>query len=235
MNQTSKFSLCALVPIYNEEKFLEESVFKLLKQDIIDQIILIDDCSTDNSENIIKKILKTNSKVEYLKTDKNNGKGYAISSSKKLIKTSHIIIHDADLEYDPNDICAMYEILKNNEQSLILGSRFIGDKDRKNIYTRTKIANKYMSIFFSLINNYKVSDVATCYKLMPTDFFLDKDFLEKGFAIEIEILSKFLKFNKSIIEVPISYSGRSYEDGKKIKTSDGLKYLYSTLKYRYFD
>ena len=88
-----------------------------------------------------------------------------------------------------------------------------------------------MSIFFSLINNYKVSDVATCYKLMPSTFFKNVNIRETGFSIEIELLSKFLKFNKSIIEVPIKYQGRSYLEGKKIKTLDGLKYLFSTIKY----
>ena len=89
-----------------------------------------------------------------------------------------------------------------------------------------------MSLFFSFVNNYRVSDIATCYKLMPTKFFLKHNFYEKGFSIEIEMLSKFLKYNPSIIEVPISYTGRSYSEGKKIKTLDGFKYLYSTMKYR---
>ena len=89
-----------------------------------------------------------------------------------------------------------------------------------------------MSLFFSIINFYSVSDVATCYKLMPSEFFKNTNFKEKGFSIEIEILSKFIKFNKSIIEVPINYIGRSYDEGKKIKTKDGFKYLFSTVKYR---
>ena len=92
-----------------------------------------------------------------------------------------------------------------------------------------------MSYFFSLVNSYKVSDVATCYKLMPVFFFKEASIKEKGFSIEIEILSKFLKYNKRIIEVPIKYEGRSYKEGKKIKTSDGFKYLLSTVKYRIID
>lgn len=92
-----------------------------------------------------------------------------------------------------------------------------------------------MSYFFSLVKSYKVSDVATCYKLMPAFFFKEVSIKEKGFSIEIEILSKFLKYNQSIIEVPIKYEGRSYNEGKKIKTSDGFKYLLSTIKYRIFD
>jgi hypothetical protein len=92
-----------------------------------------------------------------------------------------------------------------------------------------------MSSFFSFVNGYQVSDVATCYKLMPTSFFKEMDIKENGFSIEIEILSKFLKYNKSIKEVPIKYEGRSYEQGKKIKTLDGFKYLFNTIKYRMFN
>ena len=97
------------------------------------------------------------------------------------------------------------------------------------------LANKAMSIFFSLINGYQVSDVATCYKLMPTSFFKGMDIKENGFSIEIEILSKFLKYNRSIVEVPIKYEGRSYKQGKKIKTLDGFKYLSNTIKYRFLN
>jgi hypothetical protein len=128
----------------------------------------------------------------------------------------------------------MYELSKKNISSLILGSRFIGEKDRKNIYKRTFIANKVMSIFFSLINFYTVSDVATCYKLLPTSFLQSITLKENGFSFEIEILSKFLKFNKSVFEVPIKYEGRSYQEGKKIKSIDGFFYLLNTVRYRLF-
>ena len=126
----------------------------------------------------------------------------------------------------------MFEKTLVYKDSLILGSRFIGSKERKNIYKRTYYANKFMSLFFSLINFYKITDVATCYKLMPSSFFKEVTLKEEGFSIEIEILSKYLKKNRSIVEVPICYSGRSYTQGKKIRTSDGLKYLFNTIKYR---
>ena len=144
-----------------------------------------------------------------------------------------MVIHDADLEYFPEDIIEMFEESKDYPNSMILGSRFIGEKERKNVYTRTTLANKIMSLFFSIVNFYYISDIATCYKLMPVDFYKKTTLKENGFSIEIEILSKFLKYNRSIKEVPIKYEGRSYEEGKKIKTSDGFKYLFNTLKYRF--
>lgn len=225
-------TLTVIVPFFNEFLYLEESIQRLIKNDIYKKIILVDDCSNDGSELIGKKISESNKKIIYLKTKDNLGKGNAINCALEFVESTHVVIHDADLEYFPEDIIAMQNLLLENNNSLILGSRFIGNKTRKNIYFRTYLANRIMSVFFSLINFYYVSDVATCYKLMPTKFFKSIVIKENGFSIEIEILSKFLKYNKSIVEVPIKYEGRTYKQGKKIKTVDGFKYLYKTVKYR---
>tara|TARA_Y100000768_G_scaffold247465_1_gene187753 strand:- start:297 stop:989 length:693 start_codon:yes stop_codon:yes gene_type:complete len=228
-------NLCVIIPFYNEKKFLEESLKRVLDNDIYDQIILSDDCSNDGSELIAKDFSDNYEKILYIKSNKNQGKGNALNQAKSLINTSHVVVHDADLEYFPGDIVEMFNCSKEYPESLILGSRFIGSKERKNVYFRTFVANKVMSLFFSLINFYNVTDVATCYKLMPASFFKNINLVEKGFSIEIELLSKYLKINRNIVEVPIMYEGRSYSEGKKIKTSDGFKYLFNTLKYRIFD
>ena len=228
-------NLSVIVPFFNEEQFLDESVKRLLSNDIYTSIYLIDNNSTDNSNKIAKILAERYEKIELFKTGKNKGKGSALAFSKNLINTSHVVIHDADLEYFPEDIIEMFELAKQNQKSLILGSRFIGSKKRKNIYLRTFLANRAMSLFFSLVNSYKISDVASCYKLMPAEYFKNIELKENGFSIEIELLSKFLKFNRSVLEVPISYEGRSYADGKKIKATDGLQYLFNTIKYRFIN
>ena len=156
--------------------------------------------------------------------------GSALRNAQNHINTEYVVIHDADLEYNPQDLYSMYNLVDG--KNLVLGSRFIGDAHRINIYKRTLLANKVMSTFFSVVHQKKISDVATCYKMMPSSFFKNIDFMEEGFSIEIEILSKFLKQNRSISEVPIQYNGRTYEQGKKIKTKDGFLYLFNTLKYR---
>ena len=228
-------NLSVIVPFYNEENFLEQSVNRLLENNIYEEILLIDNNSTDNSYNIAKKLSENSKNIYLYKTNKEKGKGVALSHAKELITTSHVVIHDADLEYFPEDICEMFEVSKKFSNSMILGSRFIGTKERKNVYKRTFIANKVMSVFFSIINFYYISDVATCYKLMPTDFFKKTILKENGFSIEVELLSKFLKYNRSVKEIPIKYEGRSYSEGKKIKTSDGFKYLLNTIKYRFIN
>ena len=197
-------TLTAIVPFYNEERYLKESVENLLQVKEIQEIILIDDCSTDNSSDIANNLVKGNKKLKFFTKQTNGGKGSCLKHVSKEVSTTHVIIHDADLEYFPQDIIEMFEKTLVYKDSLILGSRFIGSKERKNIYKRTYYANKFMSLFFSLINFYKITDVATCYKLMPSSFFKEVTLKEEGFSIEIEILSKYLKKNRSIVEVPIN-------------------------------
>ena len=228
-------NLAVIVPFYNEKDFLEISLKRVTDLDIFDQIILSDDCSNDGSSEIALNLAKSNPIIEYTNGASNSGKGQALNNVKHLITTSHVVIHDADLEYFPDDIIEMFNLVEDNPESLILGSRFIGVKKRKNVYFRTNLANRTMSLFFSLIHFQYITDIATCYKLMPASFFKGLDIKEKGFSIEVELLSKFLKTNRNIIEVPIKYEGRSYTDGKKIKASDGFKYLFNTVKYRFFN
>ena len=228
-------SLTVIVPIYNEEKFLLDSVNRLLSKNIYKKILLIDNNSIDTSYEIAKQLEKTNDNVIAYKTNNLQGKGVALAFAKNLITSTHVVIHDADLEYFPEDIVKMFDIARKHPDSLILGSRFIGVRSRKNIYLGTYFANKIMSQFFSLVNYYKVTDVASCYKLFPTDFYKNVDIFEKGFSVEVELLSKFLKYNKSIIETPIKYEGRTYDEGKKIKAMDGLFYILNTLRYKYLD
>ena len=228
-------NLSVIIPFYNENKFLLDSINRVLEIDIANQIILSDDFSNDGSEKIAEKLSEEYEFITYIRSNENKGKGNALNNARDYIKTSHVVIHDADLEYFPSDIVEMYEVSKDYPGSLILGTRFEGSKKRKNVYFRTGLANRVMSLFFSLVNFYKVSDVATCYKLMPTEFFQSILLNEEGFSIEIEILSKFLKTKNKIKEVPIKYEGRTYQEGKKIKTTDGFMYLFNTLKYRFFN
>ena len=227
-------NLGVIVPFYNEKNTLAESIDRLLAENIFSEIILSDDNSNDGSDLIAQQYEETNENIKYIKSSTNKGKGSALNNAKNHITAKFVVIHDADLEYFPKDLVEMFEKAKLNPQSLIIGSRFIGDKERTNIYRRTYIANKVMSLFFSFVHFCKISDIATCYKMLKTDTFKEIQLYENGFSIEIELVSKFLKNNKSIIEVPIKYEGRSYEEGKKIKPIDGMMYLINTIKYKIY-
>ena len=227
-------NLGVIVPFYNEKNTLSESIDRLLAEKIFSQIILSDDNSNDGSEKIAQQYEKNYENIKYIKSSSNKGKGNALNNAKNHITTKFVVVHDADLEYFPEDIVEMFEAAKLNPKSLIIGSRFIGNKERINIYRRTYIANKLMSLFFSYVHFCKISDIATCYKMMLTDIFKEIELYENGFSIEIEIVSKFLRKYKSIIEIPIRYEGRSYEEGKKIKPKDGMMYLINTIKYKIY-
>ena len=226
-------TLTVLVPFFNEERTIVDSLKELDKISISNEIILIDDGSTDSSFELVQDFIADKKKYKTIQSTFNKGKGDALNQSRTHITSEYVVIHDADLEYNPKDLEEMYKVAEKDK--LVLGSRFIGTKKRNNIYLRTFLANKIMSLFFSVVHNKKITDVATCYKMMPADHFKSNNYVEKGFSIEIEIMSKFLKYSKNIKEVPISYNGRSYEDGKKIKTRDGFQYLYNTIKYRLFE
>jgi glycosyltransferase involved in cell wall biosynthesis len=226
-----KISLGVIVPFYNEEKFLEESVSRLLKLDIVDQIILVDDCSIDDSYMIAEKIIEGNNRISLTQTMQNEGKGSAIKRGLELVSTSHVIIHDADLEYFPEDIPELFNETMVYDDCLVIGSRTLGKKERKNIYFYTYFGNKVLTILFSVLNNHKLSDIASCYWLVRVETLKNINLSEKGFAVEVEVLSKFIKNNIQVIEVPIKYEARSYQDGKKIKLKDGLKIFFKILKY----
>jgi glycosyltransferase involved in cell wall biosynthesis len=227
------YSLTAVIPFYNEEDFLQDSFERLLSSGVADKILLVDDSSTDRSKEIAINIANKHSNVSYFLNKSNKGKGSALISIKEHIQTSHMVIHDADLEYDPNDLIKLKKLSIENKNSLILGSRFIGSIERNNLYKSTHAANQFLSLLFSIINSYKITDIATCYKMFPAKFFKNTNFKEKGFSIEIEILAKFLKYNTSVFELPIHYSGRSYSQGKKIHIKDGFYYIFNIFKYRF--
>ena len=204
----------------------------MLEIDCYSEIILFDDSSTDKSFQIATDLKNSYQNIKLYQHEKNTGKGSCIISAKEFINTTHVIVHDADLEYDPSDISKLYIESLKYPKDLILGSRTIGNIKRFKKYKGLVVVNKILTSLFSFLNSYKVSDIASCYMLMPTQFLKEHIYEEKGFGIEVEILSKFLKTNNRIIEIPINYSARSYSQGKKIKIKDGVNIFIKILKYR---
>ncbi len=229
--KSKNLSLSVIVPIFNEEKYLEESINRLLQINICNQIILVDDFSNDKSLKIAQELELQNDIIHVLPLSRNSGKGNAIRKALPLVESTHVIVHDADLEYFPDDILEMFKLVEENPQNLILGSRTLSGKKRENKYKVTYYANKYLTYLFSILNFTSITDIASCYWLVETEALRKFDLEEKGFSIEVEVLSKFLKTNNDIMEVPIKYTGRTYEDGKKIKFNDGIIIFLKILKY----
>lgn len=225
------FNISAIVPFYNEEQFLEKSIFRLLETNLFEKIVLVNDMSTDKSRDLAERLIKNFKNIHLVNLEMQQGKGNAIRNGLNYVNTTHVIVHDADLEYFPSDIIEMFEVAKTNPSTLVLGSRTLGQKKRNNKYKITYFGNKMLTYFFSIINFYKVSDIASCYWLIETEILKNLKINEKGFAIEVEVLSKFLQRELNIIEVPINYEGRLFNEGKKIKFKDGLIIFFKIIQY----
>ena len=228
LNKPSDFT--ALVPVFNEEELLTKSINRLIDAEVVSKIIIIDDSSTDNSAEIIEKFTQKYQFIDSYKTPYNLGKGGAINFVKDFIETNYVIIHDADLEYNPHDIRNLINKLKLNEYSFVIGSRFLKNSHPQH-YLRTYWANKFLSKLFSIKNKVEITDIASCYKLFPSEFFKNTEFKSNGFEFEVEIVAKYLKYSEYILECGIDYQSRTYKEGKKIKFIDFFKYIYAIYKY----
>ncbi len=226
-----EISLTVIVPFYNEEDYLKDSILRLIKEESFSSLIMVNDASTDNSLSIANSLLRIDNRIKLISLEHNNGKGNAIKEGLKLVDTSHVIVHDADLEYFPKDITTMFNLLLKNQENLIIGSRTLNKQNVQNRYLITYLGNKYLTKLFCLVNNCNVSDIASCYWLISTEILKSMQISEKGFGIEVEVFSKYISSHGDIIETPIDYSGRTYLEGKKIKLSDGLNIFIKIIKF----
>lgn len=233
--------LTIIIPVFNEDDTIYElldAVYKIdLVEDIQKDIIVINDFSEDNSENEIKKFTndKNHKNLSYLKNSKNLGKGGSIKAALKQAKGEYCIIQDADLELNPNEINDLLQPIISNEADIVYGSRFINSKKKKKESILNRIANKLLTYFGNFCFGVKLTDMQTCYKLIPTEIFKTISLKENRFAFDPEITAKLAR-NKSLRwkEVSITYNPRTVEEGKKIRWRDGFRALYSIVKYGLF-
>ena len=209
--------LSVIVPVFNEEKTVGKMLAKLVRVLEVSEIIVVDDGSTDNSINEIKK--NANKKIHvFSKT--NGGKGSAIRLGLTKVTGTHILIQDADLEYDPDDISALTEPIKKGKAEVVYGSRFLGP--HLNLLYWHRVGNGLLNFLINILFNTTLSDMETCYKLIPTEQLRAINLKANAFDIEPEITCKLLKRGIRIYEVPISYVGRDHSQGKKITWKDGF-------------
>ena len=221
------------MPFFNEENTLEIAVTNLVNEDFASEIILVNDGSNDKSYEIATSLQNKHEFIKLIESKENKGKGHALKLGINVASKKFIGVLDADLEYSPNDLKNLFQEIDINNLDIVCGSRFIGDFKRDNIYVRTYLANKFLSMFFSIIHREKVTDIATCLKVFRKTLFDSIDLKANGFSIEVEILAKTLSKSDNFKEFPISYTARSYEEGKKIKLIDGFRYIYSIIRYSF--
>lgn len=230
--------LSIIIPVFNEEKNIEEvlkNIFSLqLPFDIKKQVIIVDDRSTDESASRIEKLLsENNADTHFIKQKVNGGKGSAIRAGLSVATGDYLIIQDADLELNPQDINKLIEVAISQKADVVYGSRFL-NKQPYPVPLKTKIANRFLSLMTSLMTARRITDMETCYKLIRSALLQNIQLKENRFGFEPEITMKLLR-NKNIVyrEFPVSYKARSLNDGKKIGLTDGIRALICLIKYRF--
>ncbi len=226
--------LSILIPCYNEEKTIKDILTKVIKNvNEGDEIIIIDDFSTDNTRKILEsEVDKSRYKIIY--NTKNYGKGYSIRQGIKSATGEIILIQDADLEYDPADYNKLINPIKNGVADVVYGSRFTASDETRVLFFWHMLGNKFLTLLSNIVTNLNLTDMEVCYKAFKSDVLKDIKLEEDRFGFEPEITIKIAKKKLRIYETGIKYFGRTYEDGKKITWRDGFRAIYCILKYGFF-
>ncbi len=232
--------LSVLIPVYNERRTIEEIVRRVMAQKIpgieTTEILIVDDASTDGSDEIIRELQLTHPEIIHpILLEENQGKGNAIRTAIKAAKGDIGIIQDADLEYDPADYEVVLRPIIKGEADVVYGSRFADREQRRVLYFRHTIANRFLTFVSNWFTDLNLTDMETCYKAFRLQVAKTIPIRSKRFGIEPELTAKFAKRKLRVFEVPISYHGRTYHEGKKVTWRDGLRALRTIIKYWLID
>ncbi len=230
--------LSIILPVFNEANTIHLILDELKKVELVNEIekelIIVNDCSTDGTSNVIKKYIDNNLNlnIQYYEHDINQGKGAALHTGIQFASGEYTVIQDADLEYDPEEFNDLLVPIQKGVADVVYGSRFVGSNPHRILFFWHSIGNKFLTFLSNMFTNLNLTDMETCYKMFNTRILQELKLKEKRFGFEPEVTSKIAKIKGvRIYEVGISYYGRSYEDGKKIGWKDGFRAIYCILKY----
>ncbi len=226
-------TLSIVVPAFNEEATLARVVEKLIHVPYLFEIVIVDDCSSDRTLEIARQLAAKYPQVRALTHQRNRGKTDALRTGFAETKGNIVIVQDADLEYDPSEMKDVIQPIVEGVADVVFGSRFLIRKAARVLYFYHYIANKSLTFFSNLLTNINLSDVETGYKAFRGEIIRNMVITSKGFGFEIEVTAKVAKLGCAIFEVPISYYGRTYEQGKKIGMRDGIAAVWYIVRYNW--
>lgn len=226
--------LSIVVPAYNEQATIESIIEALIPVPYLLEIVVVNDGSKDNTGDILNTLAQKYPQISTIHHPTNKGKTTALKNGFKATQGEIVIVQDADLEYDPSEIINVIEPIMEGKADVVYGSRFLVRKASRVLYFYHFLANKFITFCSNLLTNVNMTDVETCYKAFRGDIIRNMIIESQGFGFEIEVTAKVAKLKCRIYEVPISYYGRTYEEGKKIGMWDGIQALWYIIYYNCF-
>jgi glycosyltransferase involved in cell wall biosynthesis len=222
--------LSVVMPVFNELATVEEVIRRVLKVPVRMELVVVDDCSTDGTRDLLAR-LQTELGFVLLQQTRNQGKGAALRRGFEVVTGNLVVIQDADLEYSPEELPQLIELICDGRADVVYGSRFLG-RHRVFLFTHY-MGNRFLTLLTNVLYNTMLTDMETCYKVMRTEVLRSMTLESNGFGIEPELTAKIFRRKLRVYEVPISYDGRGYDEGKKIGWRDGVVAVWVLLKYRF--
>jgi len=222
--------LSIVIPAYNEQNTLEEIVQRVERVPVDKEIIVVDDCSQDGTAEIAQRLAAAG-RIRFFRHEKNQGKGAALRTGFREALGDMVIVQDADLEYDPGEIPRLMEPILADKADVVFGSRFAGGESHRVLYFWHSIGNRALTVASNMMTDLNLTDMETCYKLFKREVLQKITIEEDRFGFEPEITAKVARAGCRIYEIGISYSGRTYAEGKKIGWRDGVRALWCIAKY----
>jgi glycosyltransferase involved in cell wall biosynthesis len=226
--------LSVIMPAYNEEATLARVVRRVLELPHLLEIVIVDDCSHDKTQEIAQLLAQQDARVRVIRQPRNGGKTEALKTGFAMSRGSVVVVQDADLEYDPSEIPALIQPILDGDADVVYGSRFLVRKAARVLYFYHYLANKGLTFLSNVCTNVNLTDVETGYKAFRGEIIRNMVIVSHGFGFEIEVTAKIAKLRCALYEIPISYYGRTYEEGKKIGWRDGVAALWYIVRFNLF-